>query len=90
MRMDVGRFKEFSDSEAESISAKEPTTLKSLEGIDTLLMYETGSKSPNVDLVRYGCLRGIKSVGRELVFKFEEKGKLQRIVVEEWTFGEKT
>jgi hypothetical protein len=84
MRMDVGRFKEFSDSEAESISAKEPTTLKSLEGIDTLLMYETGSKSPNVDLVRYGCLRGIKSVGRELVFKFEEKGKFQRTVVEEF------
>jgi len=38
MRMDARRFKEYSDSEAESISVSKPTTLNSLEGIDTLLM----------------------------------------------------
>ncbi len=62
MRMPVGRFKDYegySGSEAEDISSDKPTSLKSLEGIDSLLMYETGSKGPNVDLVRFGCLRGI-------------------------------
>jgi TIR domain len=84
MRMDVGRFKEYSDSEAENISSSKPITLKALEGIDTLLMYETGSESQNIDLVRYGCLRSIKIVGKELVFRFEEKGKYLRTVVEEF------
>lgn len=54
MRMDAARFGEYSDSEAEAISTNKPASLKSLEGIDTLLMYETHSESPNVELVRYG------------------------------------
>jgi hypothetical protein len=57
---------------------------KLLEDIDTLLMYENGSHSPNVDLIRYGCLRNIKILRQELVFRFEEKGKLQRTVIEEF------
>jgi hypothetical protein len=84
MRMDVGRFKDYggySGSDADDISSDKLATLKSLEGIDTLLMYETGSK---VDLVRYGCLRSIKVVGKQLVFKFEEKGTFLRTVVEEF------
>src|SRR6266851_2995231 len=87
MRMPVGRFKDYegySGSEAEDISSDKPTTLKSLEGIDALLMYETGSKGSNVDLVRFGCLRSIKVVGKEVVFRFEEKGKFLRTVVEEF------
>lgn len=84
MRMDARRFKEYSDSEAESIFVSKPTTLKSLEGIDTLLMYEQGSRSPNVDLVRYGCLHSIKVVSDDLVFKFEEKGTFLRTVIEEF------
>jgi len=84
MRMDAVRFKEYSDSEAESISADNPASLKSLEHIDTLLMYESGSRSPNVHLVRYGHLHSIKVVGKELVFRFEEKGKFLRTVVEEF------
>ena len=97
MRMDVGRFKEYSGSEAQDISADNPATLKLLEDIDTLLMYEAGSRSPNVDLVRYGYLHGIKLVQKKLVFKFEEKGKFSRTVindfaarlgiVEPWEFG---
>ncbi len=84
MRMDANRFKEYSDSEAENISVSKPTTLKLLEGIDTLLMYEKHSRSPNVDLVRYGCLHNIKVVGNELVFRFEEKGTFLRAVIEEF------
>jgi hypothetical protein len=87
MRMPVRRFKDYegySGSESEGISLDEPTTLKALEGMDTLLMYETGSKGPNVDLVRYGYLSGIKVVGKEVVFEFEEKGKFSRAIVEEF------
>ncbi len=84
MRIEAGRFLEYSGSEGESVSAGKASDLKSLEGIDTLLMYESGSESMNVDLVRYGCLRHIKVVGRELVFRFEEKGKFLRSVVEEF------
>jgi TIR domain-containing protein len=85
MRMDVSRFKEYSGSEAENISASNQETLKLLERIDALLMYESGSKSPNADLVRYGCLHDIRLVGKEIVFRFEEKGKFLRTVVEEFS-----
>ena len=84
MRMYAARFKQYSDSEAGSIFANKPTTLKAVEGIATLLMYETHSKSPNVGLVRYGNLRGITLVNRELIFRFEEKGTFLRTVVEEF------
>lgn len=84
MRMDVSRFKEYSGSEAENISPSNPATLKLLEGIDTLLMYESGSKSLSADLVRYGRLNDIRVAGKEMVFRFEEKGKFPRTVVEEF------
>jgi hypothetical protein len=84
MRMLVERFKEFSGGEAENISANDPASLKLLEDIDTLLMYETGSHGPNVDLVRYGHLHAIELVRKKLVFRFEEKGKFQRTVIEEF------
>jgi hypothetical protein len=84
MRMDVGRFKEYSGSEGENISPTTPSTLKLLEGIDTLLMYESGSQSLNADSVGYGYLHEIRVVGKEMVFRFEEKGKFPRTVVEEF------
>jgi hypothetical protein len=84
MRMEVGRFQEYSGSEAENISASTPETLKSLEGIDSLLMYESGSRGLNADLVRYGYLHNIRVSGKDMVFRFEEKGKFQRTVVEEF------
>jgi len=66
--MDVDRFKEHSGSESEAVSAGKPETLKLLEKIDALLMYESGSSSHQVNVVRYGHLHGIKVVGKELVF----------------------
>jgi len=84
MRMDVVRFGEYSGSQSESITLASPATLKALEGIDTLLMYEEHSKSVNVDIVRYGRLSGINKVGRELVFGFDEGGRFTRAVVEEF------
>ena len=85
MRMDATRFGEYSGGEAETISVKNPKTLKSLEGLDTLLMYEDSSKNANADLVRYGRLYEIKVVRHgELTFRFEEKGKFTRTVIEEF------
>lgn len=84
MRMDVGRFQEYSGIEAENISASKSTTLRMLEGIDALLMYESGSRSLNADIVRYGSLHDIRVAGKDMVFRFEEKGRFQRTVVEEF------
>lgn len=84
MRMDAARFKENSGSEAEGISVKNPATLKSIEGIDTLLMYEKQSESANADLIRYGRLHTIKATHGELTFRFEEKGKFTRTVVDDF------
>jgi len=84
MRMDVRRFKEHSCVESATISVSQPTTLKSLETLDTLLMYEKNSESPNVDLIRYGRLHDIKVDGSELIFRFEEKGQFARSVIEEF------
>ncbi len=43
MRMPTVRFKEYSGFESEAISVREPQTLRLLENIDSLLMYESGS-----------------------------------------------
>src|SRR5690348_9623787 len=82
MRMDAARFGEYSGSESEGISPKNPATLKSMEGIDTLLMYERGSQSASVDLIRCGHLHTIRVAHGELTFRFEERGKFTRTVVE--------
>jgi hypothetical protein len=82
MRIDVRRFKEYSGSEADSISSSKPATLKALEGIDTLLMYE--SRHKDAGFVRYGHLHDIRVAGQDMVFRFEEKGKFPRSVIEEF------
>jgi hypothetical protein len=85
MRMDAERFKEPSGSQGEFVSTGKPETLKALEQIPTLLMYERGCSGPNTDVVRYGALGDIKAVGKELVFRFDEEGILSRAVVEEFS-----
>jgi len=85
MRMEVSRFKEYSDgTEAQSVSLSDPSTLKSLEGIPTLLMYEQGTEGPNGDIVRYGSLRDLRVAGKELIFQFSEEGRFSRSVVKEF------
>src|SRR5262245_43089788 len=49
--MSADRFKEYSGIEASTVSIADPKTLKSLEGIPTLLMYEVDSEGPCVDVV---------------------------------------
>ena len=84
MRMDAGRFGEYSGIESKDIFVKNPSTLKSLEQLDTLLMYEKHSEGPNIDLIRYGRLHHIRLDGSELIFGFEEKGQFTRSVIEEY------
>ncbi len=62
MRMDSRRFKESSGTEAVSVEIAKPETLRVLEQVPTLLMYELGSERPNVGVVRYGRVRVINLV----------------------------
>lgn len=85
MRMDITRFKEYSDgAEAATVSTKRPDSLKALESIPALLMYETGTDGPNADLARYGYVFGIRVTERELVFRFREEGRFPIAVVREY------
>lgn len=84
MRMDAVRFKEYSGSESEPIAAETPASLKGLEEIPSLLMYERGTEGPAADTVRYGFLRDVRLVKRELQFHFSEEGVFPRAVINEF------
>lgn len=85
MRIDKTRLKEYSDAqEAENIRADKPETLAQLEGIPTLLMYETGTEGPQSGIVRYGLLRSIRVTGKDLSFYFDEEGRFDLSTVEEF------
>lgn len=87
MRMDISRFKEYSEgTEAKAVSLSKPDSLRALEKVPTLLMYEGGTKGPNADIVRYGYLRDIRVIpGKELTFRFQEDGRFTRSVVQEFS-----
>jgi hypothetical protein len=84
LSLDVNRFKEFSGTEADSVDIARPETLRLLEEVPTLLMYEVGADGPHKRLVRHGRLRNIARRGRDLRFTFEpdsERAYLDRTVV---------
>lgn len=68
---DIRRFKEYSGAEAGAISLERPDTLRTLEEIPTLLMYEVGAGGPHARLVRHGRIRNLRRQGNELAFDFE-------------------
>src|SRR5687768_2667108 len=78
MTMSVSRFKEFSGDEAQTISEREPSSLKALESVPALLMYETIVEGPEAEVVRIGQLRDIRNEGSSLTFRFSEDGRLNR------------
>ena len=82
MRMDKARFKEYSDSEHQGIVVTSPDTLKALEAVPTLLMYEAHCQHART--VRYGVLRNIRVLHGDLVFNFLEEGLLDRAIVTEY------
>jgi hypothetical protein len=86
MRFQTDRFKEHSDGiEAKHVSLDKPDTLKLLESISTLLMYERGTEGPNANVARYGHLQDIRITGKKLTFRFIEEGRFSRAVVEEFS-----
>jgi len=84
MRMSKDRFKEASGIEADLIKLSESNTLRLLEKVPSLLMYERNSEGPNIDVVRYGILREIRVVRTEITFRFSEEGRFSREMVEEF------
>ncbi len=80
----VDRFKEYSGAEATAIDLAHPDTLRFVEGIPTLLMYEVGVGGPHAWIVRHGRLHDVVRRGRELTFSFEpdsERTYLDRRIV---------
>lgn len=70
LSLGVERFKEYSGSEADPISIAQPETLRRLQEVPALLMYEVGADGPNPKLVRHGRIRNIVRRGSELTFEF--------------------
>ena len=83
MRMPISRFGEYSGDEYEGISTKHPMSLKRLEQVQTLLMYEKDVSGPTADVVRLGQMRDIRLSGGEVTFRFTETGRISAQKVEE-------
>jgi hypothetical protein len=67
----IGRFKEYSGIESDAIDVARPETLRRLEEVPTLMMYEVGAPGPHARVVRHGHVRNITRRGNELAFTFE-------------------
>lgn len=86
MRIRADRFNnEYCGTESQNISLDNAQSLRRLEGIDSLLMYETGTRGPNPDVVRYGHVHEIRRSGSDVTFRFDERGRLTRSIVEQFT-----
>jgi hypothetical protein len=84
MRMDLDRFKEHSGRDGDAITADNPRSLKMLEEIPSLLLYERGLEGPAADRARYGFLRDIKLVKREFQFRLSEEGVFPKAVIKDF------
>jgi hypothetical protein len=84
MRMDAGRFKEYSGSEAEAVSLEKPASLAILERVPALLIYELGVQEANAEIVRFGYVRDLTTRDGSLVFEFDERGYFERSVIQEY------
>lgn len=84
MRMEISRFKEYSGGEAQDISPKRPESLKVLEDVPALLMYEVSCDGPSAKVVRYGYLRDIRVDRHEVTFRLEQEGHFTRKDLEEF------
>lgn len=84
MRMPTDRFKEHTVAAGlpKTISLRRPQSVKRLEGIPSLLLYESCVGAPNGDIVRYGTIHDLRVVAGELVFRFAEDGRFSRTLIE--------
>jgi hypothetical protein len=76
MGMQTGRFLEHSGDESESISVAKPETLRALERVQSLLLYENGVRSPGSEFIRVGQMRDIRAGGGQVTFRFAETGRI--------------
>jgi hypothetical protein len=83
LEMLTERFLEHSGDESENISVEKPNSLKILERIQTLLLYEDGAGGNAADVIRLGQMRDIRIVGRKITFRFAEAGRIESDKFEE-------
>lgn len=81
MRMRADRFKEYSGTEAESISLDRPETLARLDDTPALLAYEVMLRDAPAEVVRVGRVYEVQVKGGVMTFRFAEEGRLPRKVV---------
>lgn len=67
----IARFKEYSGDEAANVDLARPETIRTLEGVPMLLMYEVGAGGAHDRIVRHGRARNISRRGTDLIFDFE-------------------
>ncbi|MCH8151882.1 MAG: TIR domain-containing protein [Planctomycetes bacterium] len=83
MGMMASRFGEYSGDEIETISVSNPESLKALERVQSLLMYEDCVGGPSADVVRVGQMRDIRVRSGEVTFRFTESGRIPRDTIRE-------
>ena len=69
--MPAERFYGYSGDEAEAITLDRQESLRYLEEIPALLMYEGGASGPNANVIRHGRLQNIVLQGKNIIFDFE-------------------
>lgn len=83
MNMTTSRFREHSGDEAQLIDVNDPQSIKILESVPALLMYEDGVEDPYADVVRVGQLRDIRYGSGNISFRFTETGRMPFAKVKE-------
>ncbi len=78
LEFDATRFLEASETEAKEISAADPKTLKCLERITTILLYENVVTKRSRSIVRVGQMHDVQSDGTKITFRFAESGRIRR------------
>jgi predicted nucleotide-binding protein len=78
--MSAGRFGEFSGKEAANISPANPDSLRVLQNVPTILMYEEGANQS--DVVRFGYIYDIHVYGGQVLFRFVEHSRTTRDVIQ--------
>jgi hypothetical protein len=84
LRFGTSRFGEYSGSELAGISPKTPASLKALENVPTLLLYEQSVVGPAAKVVRFGYLHDIQVVGSDITFRFEHEGHFLKDVFDQF------
>jgi hypothetical protein len=76
MGMAADRFLEHSGDECAHISLTNHASLKELESIQTLLLYEKQSDGETADIIRIGKMRDILVNDDRITFRFAENGRI--------------